>query len=292
MIPLGLLGRILRWSSSRRIADALNAAGEGDKLQFEKILEDNPGIVHVRLNGNTILEWLTQPDNSPPEPRFVRALIEAGSELDRALNLAGCWNLPAMCSQLLAAGADPAARADANVTPLESAAMHSSKEAADVLIGWGLHRPSLWLAAATGQLQVVRDWVSLDMVLRRDPGPYRPNWADVGRPPGELPTTDDLEIIEEAFVFAALNDRRGVVDYLLQAGVDIDSRPYRNTTALHFAIQFHRLEMVRHLLGRNAGVSIRDDVFGADAAGWASACEDGSGVSKEISKLVSVSAQG
>ena len=49
-------------------------------------------------------------------------------------------------------------------------------------------------------------------------------------------------------MFAALNDRRAVVDYLLDTGVDVDARPYRNTTALHFAIQFRRHDMVRHLL--------------------------------------------
>ena len=45
------------------------------------------------------------------------------------------------------------ARADADLTPLESAAMHSSTEAADVLVEHGLHRPTLWLAAASGLLQ-------------------------------------------------------------------------------------------------------------------------------------------
>ncbi|MDE2936013.1 MAG: ankyrin repeat domain-containing protein [Chloroflexota bacterium] len=250
------------------------------------MIDANPGLVIGKYRGNTLLEWLTQPDFAPPRPEVVELLIEAGAELDRALNLAGCWNLPELCKQLLAAGADPAAQADAGITPLESAAMHSSKEAADVLVGHGLHRPSLWLAAASGQLQAVRDWVSPGLTLHRDPGPYRPNWADVGRPPGEPSTADVGEIIGEAFVLAALNDRRSVVEHLLQIGVDVDSRPYRNTTALHFAIQFHRHEMVSFLLERKASVSIRDDVFGAEAKDWAEACRDGSPASGEILRLL------
>lgn len=283
---LALLGRILPGSKRSRLSRALRSVRDGDFPLFAMILDTDPEIINVRLEGNTILEWLTQPEFSPPDPRFIKALIGAGSELDRALNLAGCWNLPGMCEQLLAAGADPAARADAGITPLESAAMHSSKEAADVLVAHGLHRPSLWLAAATGQLGAVRDWASPDLTLRRNPGPYRPDWADVGRPAGEPRSPDDGEIIGEAFVFASLNDRREVVEYLLQIGVDVDVRPYRNTTALHFAIQFHRLEMVRFLLGRNAKVSIREDVFGADARGWANACHDGSPASGEILRLL------
>ncbi len=265
---------------------ALRIAQEGDSRRLDAMLKSNPELARARIRGNTILEWLTQPGFAPPHPRVVEVLIEAGAELDRALNLAGCWNLPELCEQLLAAGADPAARADAGITPLESAAMHSSKEAADVLVGHGLHRPSLWLAAASGQLQAVRDWLSPGLTLHRDPGPYRPNWADVGRPAGEPSTANVGEIIGEAFVFAALNDRRSVVEHLLQIGVDVDSRPYRNTTALHFAIQFHRHEMVSFLLERKASVSIRDDVFGAEAKDWAEACRDGSPASGEILRLL------
>ena len=269
-----------------RFANALGSARDGDVAALRKSLATHPGTVHTRVRENSLLEWLTQPGFAPPHPRIVEVLIEAGAELDRALNLAGCWNLPELCEQLLAAGADPAAQADAGITPLESAAMHSSKEAADVLVGHGLHRPSLWLAAASGQLQAVRDWVSPGLTLRRDPGPYRPNWADVGRPAGERSTADVGEIIGEAFVLAALNDRRSVVEHLLQIGVDVDSRPYRNTTALHFAIQFHRHEMVSFLLERKASVSIRDDVFGAEAKDWAEACRDGSPASGEILRML------
>lgn len=108
----------------------------------------------------------------PQPPHGVAAaiidrLIANGAHLDRALNLAGCWNLPELCRQLLAASADLTARADADITPLESAALHGSTDSADVLIEHGLHRPTLWLAAATGQLDLVADWVSPDGEIRR-----------------------------------------------------------------------------------------------------------------------------
>ena len=273
----------------RRSTRALRAARTGNAGELGAVLASDPRLASAQIRGNTILEWLTQPGFAPPDPQVVAVLIRAGSELDRALNLAGCWNLPEMCAQLLAAGADPRARADSDITALESAAMHSSVEAADFLVAHGLHRPSFWLAAATGQLATVKDWIGRDLTLKRDPGPYRPDWADVGRPPGGARSDDPAEIIAEAFVFAALNDRRGVVKYLLEIGADIDSRPYLNTTALHFAIQFKRSEMARLLLARGASVAIRDDVFGADAAGWARACDDGSPESAAIAELIEVS---
>ena len=214
---------------------------------------------------------------------MVGVLIDAGADLDRALNLAGCWNLADLCTQLLAAGADPAARADAGITPLESAAMHSSTEAADVLVAHGLHRRTLWLAAAAGVLPEVRRWVAHRRVAA---GRSRSVPSQLGRRGAARGHAADRAIRPRSwarlFVFAALNDRRDVVDYLLDAGADIDARPYRNTTALHFAIQFQRSEMVRHLLDRGASVTIEDANFGSDASGWAQACDDGSEAATSI----------
>ena len=277
---------------SERMQPALAALTAGDAGGFRAVLSADPGVVDVKVSGYTMLELMTQPDAVPPSPELVDVLIDAGAELDRALNLAACWNLADLCSQLLAAGADPTARADAGITPLESAAMHSSIEAADVLVYHGLHRRTLWLAAATGLLQMVASWVATDGSLLADPGPYRPNWADVGRRAGDPPTDDPAEIVGEAYVFAAANDRRDVVDYLLDAGVDLDARPYLNTTALHFAIQFGRLGMVRHLLRRGASVTIEDGTYGSDAAGWAEACENGTEDGTAIRRLVSAARSG
>ncbi|WP_419930026.1 ankyrin repeat domain-containing protein [Candidatus Poriferisocius sp.] len=273
-------------SEDERIQPALHSLLLGDAEGLQAALIADPPVVTLKVEGNTLLEWTTQPGVAPPSPQVVDVLIGAGAELNRALNLAGCWNLPDLCEQLLAAGADPVARADADITPLESAAMHSSIEAADVLVTAGLHRHSLWLAAACGLLDKVKRWVSADGALLDDPGIHRPNWVDVGRPAGKPPTVEPEEILGEAFVFAALNDRRTVVDYLLGAGVHIDVRPYRNTTALHFAIQFGRLEMVRRLLERGASTALVDDIYSSDAAGWAQACDDGSERAATIRELV------
>ena len=271
---------------NERILPALHALRSGDADRLRTALDTDPEVVNLTVGDSTMLELTTQPGAAPRSPEIVDVLVEAGAALDRALNLAGCWNLADLCSQLLAAGADPTARADAGITPLESAAMHSSTEAADVLVGHGLHRRTLWLAAATGLLSMVQDWVATDGSLLADPGPYRPDWADVGRPAGCPATDDPTEIVSEAFVFAAANDRRNVVDYLLDAGADVDAHPYRNTTALHFAIQFRRPRMVRFLLDRRASVTTEDGNYRSDAMGWANACEDGSEEATEIRRLV------
>ena len=79
------------------------------------------------------------------------------------------------------------------------------------------------------------------------------------------PCSDRAEIVGEAFVFAAINNRRDVVDHLLDVGAVVDARPHRNTTALHSAIQFNRAGMARHLLDRGASVAIEDGNCGEAA---------------------------
>ena len=256
-----------------RVQPALEAVLVGDAAALEALLDRDPGLAAESWGENTLLEWTTQPPHDVADS-VVELLIERSPSLDRALGLAGCWNLADMCRRLLAAGADPASQADAGITPLESAAMHSSSAAAAVLAAHGLHRPALWLAAAAGLIGEVESWVQPGPRLSKPAGPYRPNWVDVGRPSAPPAGNEDSVVIGEAFVFAALNGRLDTAQLLLDRGADIDARPYANTTALHFAIQFRRPEVVRFLLDRGAATDIIDDNHSAAALAWAAACVD------------------
>jgi hypothetical protein len=167
--------------------------------------------------------------------------------------------------------------------------MHGSTRSADVLVAEGLHRPSLWLVAAAGQLGRVREWVSPTGQLLKPPGPYRPNLADVGHPPGRAATDDPVEVIGEAVVFAGANNRMEVVDYVLAGGADIDARPYLNTTALHLAIMFRNPDAVAQLLARGAARDILDERYRSDAAGWARACLNDDPASQRVAELIGAS---
>lgn len=273
--------------SDDRIEPALHALLAGDAAGLRTALDADLEIVNAVWKGNTLLEWATQPPQDI-EPACIDILVEAGASLDRALGLAACWNLADLCSRLIAAGADPTSLCDQDspITPLESAAMHGSTEAADALIEHGLHRPALWSAAATGQLDLVAEWVSSDGALLKPAGDYRPIWAHVGRPEAPPPTDDPEEILGEALTFAALNDRIDIVDYLLAAGVPIDAAPYRGITALHFAVQHAKRGTVEHLIAHGASLNATDDEWNATPARWATECDDGSSERQEILRLL------
>ncbi len=269
----------------QRVQGALHAMLGENVQALRDAVEMDPDVVTESWSGNTLLEWLTQPPHQI-NSGIVAILIDAGSALDRALNLAGCWNLDALCNQLLVAGANPAARADSDLTPLESAAMHGATRSADVLVARGLHRPSLWLAAATGQLDHVRRWVDPNGELVDDPGPYRPDLADVGHAPGPTRNDEPGVIIAEAFVFAGANNRMAVVDYLTATGADVDAGVHLGMTALHLAILFRNPDAVAGLLERGADPTIRDGRHDSDAAGWARACHDDDPASNRVAELL------
>ena len=274
-------------ASDERIQPALHALLSSDVHQLRSALTDDPELVDATWNGNTLLEWSTQPPHGI-DPGCIAVLIESGASLDRALGLAACFDLAALCTQLLDAGADPTSfESDVSpITPLESAAMHGSTAAADVLVEHGLHRPTLWLAAATGLIDRVAEWVSDDGRLLMPAGDYRPIWAHIGRPDAPAPTDDTAQILGEALTLAAANDRGAVVDHLLSCGVPIDAAPYRGITGLHFAVQFGKREMVEHLLRRGASTAALDVEWNATPAKWAEVCADGSAERSAITALL------
>lgn len=270
-----------------RVQPALHALLASDVGGLRSAIEADPEIVSIRWGDNTLLEWATQPPHGVDEA-VIDVLIAAGSAVDRALNLAGCWNLVVMCRRLLDAGADPAARADAGITPLESAAMHGSVESADVLVDHGLHRRSLWLAAASGLVEEVAEWVTETGALSRPAGPYRPDLSDVGHPPGPKVSDDPGEVLAEAMVFAGANGRMAVVDVLVERGVSLDSTVHLDVTALHLAVLFRRPDAVADLLDRGARTDLPDDRHHSDAAGWARACVRDDDESRQIAALLGV----
>lgn len=272
-------------TDDERVQPGLHALLLSDPDALADALRTDPDIVAIRVDDNTMLEWTTQPD-FPSDERCVRLLIDHGSQLDRALNLAACHDNAPLVAQLLDAGADPTHRADANITPAESAAMHGSTAALDLLRERdALHRPALWLASAAGDLPAVESYFD-NGSLRVVPTPYRPNFADVGRPASNPPGDTAADIIDEAFVFAAANARTNIADYLLQRGARINAAPYRNTTALRLAIQFKKPDAVQWLLNNGAATTILDGTHNADASGWATACNDGSQAMKQITRLL------
>ncbi len=241
----------------------------GDAAALRDLLERHPGLEHEDP-GCTLLGAAAQPQAGAVPRAVVDVLVAAGSEIDVPLNLAACFDKADMVGWLLDAGADPAATPIWGITPLQTAAYHGSREAADVLVARsGVLPDALYVAAAAGDVERVSRWFDADGALLAQAPALRPNLADVGWPPAPPPGDDPADVLAEALAFAAHLGRDGACKLLLDRGAEIGRAPLYGITALHFAASMGRRSTVALLVARGAPLDVRDGLHGATPLGWA-----------------------
>ena len=219
------------------------------------------------------------------------------------LHQAGYANLPRVAGRLVAAGASIDAEAHGSGgTPLVMALFWGHREAADVLRGYGIVPDNLRTAAGVGDLAMVEQFFTTSDTLTSAAGAargfYRPHTGFPAWQPSDTPQ----EVLDEALVWACKSDRVEVLDRLLRGGARLDADPYRGTpliwaavcdrrrtvewlidrgadvnqratfggashgqgiTALHLAVQYGHLGMVRLLVERGADLTLQDDLYHA-----------------------------
>ena len=191
------------------------------------------------------------------------------SLLDEGLNLAGCYDRVELVHVLLEAGARVDARGTAGITALESAIYHGSRAAADVLAAVELVPDAPWVAAGAGRVDRLERFADGRGGLIADAYRDRPNPADVGWL-ARLPARDVAQdVLDEALVHAAQNERVEAVQWLLAHGADPNASPYQGCGALQLAAAFGAIESVRLLVAAGADVDRRNDFNRDNALGWA-----------------------
>ena len=181
-----------------------------------ELLDQHPGLEHEDP-GMTLIVAAAQPEAGDVPREVLDVLIEAGSALDDALGIAACFNKPDLVGWLLDAGADP--HATAGVSPLQTAAYHGSREAADVLVRrTGIVPDVFYLAAASGEVPRIAEW--FDGALRAEALDARPNLSDVGWP-GRAVERDAADALAEGTPLdLARHNSRGDERLLALLGAD------------------------------------------------------------------------
>jgi ankyrin repeat protein len=196
-------------------------------------------------------------------------LIERGSDLDGPLNLAACFDRVELLEILLAAGARIDEGGIYGVTPLETAIYHGSRASVDILAAIELIPDAPWVAAGAGRIDRLERFLDEHDGLTVDAYSHRPNPADIGWL-RRLPARDvPQDVLDEALVHAAQNERPDAVAWLLEHGADPDAGPYQGCGALHLAAAFGAIESVRVLLAAGVDIDRRNDFNGDNAVGWA-----------------------
>ena len=198
----------------------------------------------------------------------VELLIERGSDVDGPLNLAACFDRVELVELLLAAGGRTGERGIHGVTPLETAIYHASRASADVLAAIELVPDAPWVAAGAGRVDRLERFLDGDGLTA---GAYadRPNPADVGWLHRYPARDDPQDVLDEALVHAAQNERPEAVAWLLGHGADPDAGPYQGCGAVHLAAAFGAIESMRLLIAAGADIERRNDYNRDNAVGWA-----------------------
>lgn len=257
---------------------ALEAIRAGDPDSLERLLDANPELVHAEVGaGGSLLGEVAEPDVFGPslgrelgvDRACVDLLIERGSDLDGPLILAACFDRLELLEILLAAGARVDARGIYGVTPLETAVYHASRASVDVLAAIELVPDAPWIAAGAGRVDRLEDFLDGRGGLVPEAYLNRPNPADVGWLQ-RLPAHENAQdVLDEALVHAAQNERPAAVAWLLDHGADPNAGPYQGCGALHLAAAFGARESVRLLIAADADIDRRNDFNGDNALGWA-----------------------
>jgi hypothetical protein len=270
---------------SEPLAAALEAIRAGDAGSLRRLLWSHPELVFVEVGaGGSLLGEVAQPDvfgislghALGVDRECVDLLVESGSDLDGPLNLAACFDRLELVQILLAAGARVDATGIWGITPLESAIYHASRASADVLSAIALVPDAPWIAAGAGRVDRLQGFLDGRGGLLPEAYQHRPNPADIGWL-HRLPAHDvPQDVLDEALVHAAQNERPAAVAWLLDHGADPNAGPYQGCGALDLAAAFGALESIRLLIAAGADIDRTNDFNGDNALGWAEyvlACE-------------------
>nr|AGS49683.1 ankyrin [uncultured bacterium esnapd14] len=264
-----------RWCDADGIqGELVTAVRRGDAERVRALLAAHPELVNLRdADGGTILETIVQPNGLGSkeinDPGVVQAIIDAGADLDRAVNLAAGFNRVNILDALLGAGADVTNTVEWGITPLEAALYHGSAEAAQRLAAVEVVPRAFWVAAGCNRVDLLEEFHDESGTLRPEAYRYRPNLADIGWPIGPPREDDQAAVVAEALVLACQAGATDAVRWLLDHGADVNAQPWPGLTGLHFAVSAGRGETVDLLMARGADASLKDAQHHATAVQWA-----------------------
>ena len=278
----GLRDELAAWQRARRpdlaVTAALDAIRAGDSDQLAQLLDAEPALVHVEVGaGGSLLGEVAQPDVFGTrlshalgvDRRCVQLLIGGGSDLDGPLNLAACFDRVELVELLLAAGARVDARGIWGITPLETGIYHAARASVDMLAAVAIVPMAPWTAAGAGRVELLEQFFNERGGLTPAAYEHRPNPADIGWL-HRLPALENpQDVLDEALVHAAQNDRPDAVAWLLEHGANPNACPYQGCGALHLAAAFGADAAVRVLIAAGAEIDRRNQFNGDNALGWA-----------------------
>ena len=241
---------------------------------LKALLIDHPQLVSDAPPEN--YESLLMTAVSYREPEFVRILLDAGADIEhvepggfRPLHRAAYGHPPEpnpgpqsahaeILDLLIERGADLGAEAyGSGGTPLAMALFWGHSVLAQKLAAAGVTPGNLKVGAGLGEFRILDH-----MIIDGDMNPHAKYGLQFYRPHEGFPewkrTYDDQEVLDEAFICAAVNGQFAAMEWLLERGADINGKPWTET-ALSWTAYKGPEAVVAWLLERGADVNRRQD---------------------------------
>ncbi|MFC6229799.1 ankyrin repeat domain-containing protein [Paenibacillus allorhizosphaerae] len=239
---------------------AVQAVKTGGVESLIQLLREHPELAYARSQkGRTLLNHLCDwPGHFPREFETGRALIAAGADVnalaidpdrgETSLQWAVSANDVAMAELLIDCGA-AVDGLNGDLRPLAQALFYGCREAAEMLVRRGA-TVTLEFAAGLGLTGMLPRFFGTDGCLLPSAGAHTAPVKNAIRPD----TTGD-ERMEQALIYAVINNRIESAAYLLDRGADINAMPsgfHFRGTPLHWVAGGDSAEMVEFLVRRGA----------------------------------------
>lgn len=245
---------------------ALRAIRDFDAGAFDAIVAAHPELLIATVPGQAgnieLASMALGGYVRSPAPAFhqVFELLGARMDLQSTLNwllLGGMRMQTASVQLLLDVGAEPGWIAPNGFSVVEHAiARYWNGEAVDLIAARVTPPASFWVAAGLGDVESVKRYLDGSGVPTEAARLHRPDFTalTVGSIPMN-PAADDQTIVWEGFFVAALNQRFGVLDVLLDRGFPVDHMTW-GPTLLQLAIGNAWVPLAEYLISRGASVTL------------------------------------
>jgi len=255
----------------QKFIPAQNAIMADDAAALERLLRDDPSLATERSQSRsdhpTLLCCLVL--EMPPRRSLddlIRLFAQLGAELSGPLVAAASIGNVAGVESLLNLGAPIAGQG--TWSPLEEALYWAHERTVQLLLERGAPVDNLRKYAALGNLPGVRRCFDAE-------GRLNPQAGEVAWPFGPIPSElrhDPRQIVNNALVYAAAWGQVQTAEELLTRGGEVNAIPAGFDfagTPLHYAALNDRRVMVQWLLDRGADPMIRDTKVQNTPDGWA-----------------------
>jgi hypothetical protein len=269
----------------RKFHPAIGAIRSGDIERLKSLIDGDPTLATARSSKShpTLLQCLTlDAVDLPNKVEMARVLVDAGADINGALAAAASIDNVGVAAFMLDEGAS--VNGTSVWSPLEEALYWGNQGVIDLLLERGASIHNLRIAAGVGRIDLIESFFRSDGSLKPEAGkidwPFGDiancNWGSSLKREMQAKldswSHDPSNIIDNAFVYACMQNQIEAAKLLLQKGANIDAIPpgfdYSGTALHNAAVRGHR-EMVEFLIEHGANPNVKDTKVNSSPAGWA-----------------------